>query len=215
MGPFFLPAPACVLPVRSPCTTFARDLLATCAFPRGPSQNPGIWCAPPRSSAKGRNSICRIRQKPRSRKRGCVLWHSLGWRDTTFLPAQPATWSFAQAPSRNPGIWCALPPARHQIPSWRCGELGFYQGPLPKSRNLVRASSQQCQRTQFHLPDPAKAQVAKSWLRPLALTRLGGHHIPSRPTCDLGFCQGAFPKSWNLVRTPSPTQKPAPPAIKT
>ena len=130
MGPFFLPAPACVLPVRSPCTTFARDLLATWAFPPAPSQNPGIWCAPPRSSAKGRNSICRIRQKPRSRKRGCVLWHSLGWRDTTFLPAQPATWSFAQAPSRNPGIWCALPPARHQIPSWRCGELGFYQGAL-------------------------------------------------------------------------------------
>lgn len=111
---------------------------------------------------------------------------------TTFPLDVAATWAFPPALSRNPGIWCALPPARHQIPSWRCGELGFYQGPLPKSRNLVRASSQQCQRTQFHLPDPAKAQVAKSWLRPLALTRLGDTTFPP-----------AQPATWSFAQAPS------------
>ena len=85
-------------------------------FYQGALLNPGIWCAPPRSSAKGRNSICQIRQKPRSRKRGCVLWHSLGWRDTTFLPAQPATWAFVKALSQNPGIWCAQAPHQHENP---------------------------------------------------------------------------------------------------
>ena len=108
------------------------------------------------------------------------VWHSLGWEghhipsrptcDLVFcLGTFPKSWNLVHTPSSStPDSLLAL------------RRTGLLSRPLLKPWNLVRASSQQCQRTQFHLPHPAKAQVAKSWSRPLALTRLGGtpHSFP-------------------------------------
>ena len=51
--------------------------LADLGFSKPGCQNPGIWCAPPHPSAKGRNPFFVTWAFTPSPNKNCVYWHSL------------------------------------------------------------------------------------------------------------------------------------------
>ena len=52
--------------------------------------------------------------------------------DTRFPLRPPSNWAFPKPGCQNPGIWCAHPLPRHQIPEFRKGPQRFPSSPNPQ-----------------------------------------------------------------------------------
>lgn len=98
---------------------------------------------PPHLSAKARNSLFTSWVFTPSPNKNCVFWH---WHLPMghHIPSPtPIDLGFSKPGCQNPGIWCAHPLPRHQIPESRKCATAFPQLTEPPNRNVVPGTGPQ------------------------------------------------------------------------